>query len=139
MLNIFDGKIHFLSMKRLYLAAVRHTRQLRPGMRIVFRWDSTDVNNDDPEWGRVLLVEHTHTTISKLVIHIDTAYEVDGVMTDKVVYYVKNKEYATHWCIYDVEDEDIDMRESFTNILVSLADGNSDIYTALLQHEFELM
>ena len=70
MLNIFNGKIHFLSMKQLHLAAVHRTRQLRPGMRIVFRWDASDVNNDDPEWGRIVLVEHTHTTIAKLVIQI---------------------------------------------------------------------
>ncbi len=73
LLNIFDN----ISMKQLRLSAVHRTQDLRPGMRIVFRWSADDHLNENPEWGRIVLVEHTHSTIAKLVIQIDTAYEVD--------------------------------------------------------------
>ena len=136
LLNIFDNKIHFLSMKRLRLSAVHRTQELRPGMRIVFRWSFDDHLNENPEWGRIVLVEHTHSTIAKLVIQIDTAYEVDGVLTNKIVYNVRSNQHASFWCIYDVEGESINFREACMNGLVSLADGDSDIYAALLHYEY---
>ena len=139
MLNIFHNKTHFLTMKKLLLSPVRHTRDLRPGMRIVFRWNADDHLNDNPEWGRIMIVENTYNTIAKLVIQIDTAYEVNGVITDNIVYYVHNNQYASYWCVYDVVGENIDIQEGYMKDTVIMSTASSDIYAALLQHEWELM
>ena len=96
-------------------------RNLRPGMRIVIKFYESDKHNQYPRWAYIKRVHTNSRTIAKLSLRLDVECEQTDDNGDSYYvhdiddFYIRNKQHATHWCVYHYVGENMRVNESAMN------------------------